>query len=108
MPCHTVNLVSVEFKAKSEKLLLQALDRLGWSYSYDEQSMRLRVYTWEIDLKNETAVIENYQQDQLNNLKRAYSMEVVKEVAAKRRWVLKQARLAANATVARKFQARRY
>ena len=101
MPCYQVNTVSVEFKATSTEHLLAALKALGWSYNYDERAQRIYVRNFEIDLAAGKAEITRYQQDYLNELKVAYSTEVVKSVAAKRRWVLKR-------RAAQKFEARRY
>jgi hypothetical protein len=101
MPCYQMNLVSVEFKAKSKPHLEAALVALGWSYSYFANDMKVRVKGMTLDLETGKAEISQYGQDTLNKLKIAYSVEVVKSEAAKRRWVLKK-------RAAQKFEARRY
>lgn len=101
MPCWEINLVDVAFQAKSIPLLKKALETLGWKHIIDEDSLLVYTQGFVIDLNHSQATIDVGQQASLNKLKVAYSTEVVKAMAAKRRWVLKQ-----RAT--QQFQARRY
>ena len=101
MPCHQVNLVSVVFQAKSIPHLEAALAALNWSYNLDMKMNVLYTRNMTIDLNAEEAQMASYQRQELNQLKVAYSTEVVKSEAASRRWVLKR-------RAAQKFEARRY
>lgn len=88
MPCWEVNLVDVAFQAKSIPLLRKALEALGWPHVVNEEAGYVRTRGFTIDLDDEKARIDANKQYLLNELKVAYSTEVVKATAAKRRWVL--------------------
>lgn len=89
MPCYTVRKTSVEFKADHVASLEKALTQLGWSYNL--QGQRVSVYpkggaTITLNLADGKATIEVGQNDKLNELKRAYSMEQVKRAGLAKRW----------------------
>jgi len=101
MPCYQVNLVSVQFQAKSIPLLEAALRELQWGYTLNADTQVLYTRGMTINLATEKATLDRYDQDLLNQLKVAYSTEVVKAVASKRKWVLKR-------RAKQQLQARRY
>ena len=84
MPCYEVRTLSVEFKAKHVDVLKEALDNLGWRYSIFGEDVVTRGMT--IQLGEQKAVITDFQQSQLNQLKRAYSSAALDRVAKKNRW----------------------
>lgn len=88
MPCYQVRTMSVEFHAEYADLLEKAINNLGWS-----TIRRGNLWTtgpvgqsMSIDLDVGQATIKEGQQGFLNELKRAYSAQAIKAVAAKNRW----------------------
>jgi hypothetical protein len=80
--------MSVEFHAEHADLLEKAINGLGWS-----TIRRGNLWTTGpvgrsmlIDLDEGLATIQPEQQSMLNELKRAYSAQAIKMVAAKNRW----------------------
>ena len=65
---------------------------LGWTYEYDKVNQVLWLekgsdYSQiKIDLKNSQAQFRTQFQDRLNKLKRAYTAEAVRTVAARNHW----------------------
>ena len=88
MACYTVNMVSVEFKAKYINILRDAAKLLQWSFNERGDNV-VSVNGMLIDLTSEQARIADYRQDDLNKLKRTYSIAAVKELAKKKKWVAK-------------------
>lgn len=87
MPCYEVRTLSVEFKAEHIDLLEKALDSLGWIRDWNGAKTFCRLNNGiELDLRTGKATIQEGQQDRLNQLKRAYSMEALKQVTVKNRW----------------------
>ena len=91
MPCWEVRTVSIEFTNKHKDPLLAALKAEGLAYS---DNNRGKIYLDNdkliIDLENQTATVRNNDYDLLNRIKRGYSREAIKEVAKKKKWLLKQ------------------
>jgi hypothetical protein len=100
MPCYQVNTVSVDFKAKSIPMLEAALKALKWDYKFQNDEM-LFTRGMTINLKADRATIDRYDQTLLNQLKVAYSTQVVMSQADKRRWVIKR-------KARQQYEARRY
>lgn len=80
MPCWEVNLMSVEFKGKSEVVLKELGGR------------EIREGVWNVkrctvDLKS--GKVEG-REEAINRLKRGYSREVLKKVAKRKGWVVKE------------------
>lgn len=88
MPCYTVQTMSVEFQAKNKELLISALNQLGWHFVCSNQTIAVRHLgrSFSIDLTNHRASIQSDQQQHLNELKRAYSTQAIKQVAAINKW----------------------
>lgn len=103
MPCYQVNMVSVEFKAQSREHLEAALKQLGWQFDDLGSQIRVNYGAMRIDLDSERVRLPDTQAAyrSLNQLKVAYSQQVIQTKARKHRWVLKQ-------RAANKFEARRY
>lgn len=99
MPCYEVRTMSVEFKAKHVDVLEQALKNLGWYYNINQDRVTTRGMT--IWLEKNRADIQDYQQRELNELKRAYSSAAIDKVTKRNLWQ----RRATNETkgVLRKF-----
>jgi len=81
MPCYEVNRVSVEFKAENEELLKRAANSLEMAFSRCGARITIggRVFI-------ENGIASSRSQDLINQLKRAYSQEVVKAAAKSRGW----------------------
>jgi hypothetical protein len=92
MACYTVNLVSVEFHAKHKKILLKALDDLGWNYRECSDGILIPAIDALINLEKGKVQMPDYQhvRESINQLKVKYSETVIDLVAKKRRWVKKQ------------------
>ena len=89
MPCYEVNTMSVEFKADHVDLLEQALDVLGWVRDWNVAKTFCRASNGiELDLRTGKAEIRDGQGGLLNELKRAYSQQVIKKVAQKNHWTV--------------------
>jgi len=90
MPCYEVRTVSVEFKAENRKLLDAALDKIGSIHcTLADGRLVIDGGVIVLDLANGKAVVQDGQQNQLNELKRAYSREAVKAAAKKCQWSCK-------------------
>jgi hypothetical protein len=95
MPCWEVRTMSVEFHAKHQRLLEQAIDALGWYREAATQGNILVVRpkgSWDpltIDLDTSRATIADYQQGHLNELKQQYSKEALKRAAKLAGWNLR-------------------
>ena len=86
MPCYTVQTMSFVFKAEHADLLTRAIEALGLTTTITTDG-RLRLSNGIVlDLKLGKAEIQAGQQADLNALKRAYSMQALKWVAAKNNW----------------------
>lgn len=95
MPCYEVNTITVEFKVAHRDLLDQAIQSLGWPCirngndyticpSPAERNILLNLST------GEARVYPPKGQERLNELKRAYSREVLKLVTKHNGWQLQQ------------------
>lgn len=99
MPCYTVQTMSVSFKAQNEDMLVAALnghqDTRTWSFRKVGKMIEVQTNNGSItlDLAAETASLRGQDtsklQADLNELKRAYSMEAVKVIARRQHWTLK-------------------
>lgn len=101
MPCYTMQLITVVFKAENRELLFKALNELKWQYTASEQTVRVDG-KFVIDLANKRVEVPDYLMTQVNELKRQYSIETIKKSAQLNKWTLRQQKGAA------KFQAVRY
>ena len=81
MPCYEVNLVSVEFKAESVKLLKAAAESLGLDYAGSGFGV---TRIGQVKLQNGQATATN--QADINALKRQYAVESVKAAARAKGW----------------------
>lgn len=88
MPCWEVRTVSVRFKVAHKDLLLQALRELGWSYT--ERGNLIHVGDVTIDLEGERVECPKSSLSGVNKLRQKYSEVVLKKVAAKRKWGLRE------------------
>lgn len=90
MPCYEVNLMSVKIEAADKTLLKQAAQSLGFLYSEQGNKVYVTVpaYGQAIEISNTTAKLPDYMLDSLNQLKQAYSQEVIEEAARQFNWVV--------------------
>ena len=89
MPCYTVNLITVSFKAKNITLLEKALETLNWNYSRHENIINVRGL-FNINLDSQTVQTRENRQSDVNILKRKYSEMAIETMAKKKRWIVKQ------------------
>ena len=98
MPCYTINLVSVEFKAENKELLMKALKQAGKTYSYDENldANKIGVFDPKVGawmtlfLDGRPSIIPQASMPILNQLKRKYSEVVVLEAARAKRFAIRK------------------
>jgi hypothetical protein len=104
MPCFQIITNSVEFQVKNIELLKRALTKIGWTFSgtiiEGKQYVRNESGRYDdiviINFDNNTISNTNSYYDAKslstlsNKFKRAYSEEVLNEVAKKNRWMLKK------------------
>lgn len=88
MPCYTVQEMSVEFRAAHADLLEKAMSALGWRFDKVAAELYRLQNGIELNLLTGKATIRAGQQDKLNELKRQYSAEAIKRLAAKNRWTV--------------------
>lgn len=92
MPCWEVQTMSVEFKAANKELIIKALE--ANQYRFVDRGKTIMINTSfgpiTLDLEAQQALLDQNQQQHLNELKQAYSEQVLKEVARKRKWLLKK------------------
>ena len=95
MPCYTVRTQLLEFKAENLDLLMQALQATGWTFRQIGQNIECNTQNGQITLNLTGGKAQlrgsNLQrlQDDLNTLKRGYSLESVKVMQKKQHWTLK-------------------
>lgn len=89
MPCYTIRLVTVEFKAKNKEVLKKVLESQGIRV-YEENGC----FILSGGLKgviNFTAQIATVREDvNLNRIKQLYAKQIIKQVAEKKKWLFKQ------------------
>ena len=90
MPCYTVRLVTIEFKAKNIDILIAALKSLDWSFQQNGNKLSIQAGQMEIDLDKQQVKVRESSQSNINILKRKYSEMAIVQVAIKRKWALKQ------------------
>lgn len=92
MPCWEVNTMSVEFSVKSITYLKLALEELGHNFVVqgDKIMMGSGSSRITIDLVEANATLGSRYQSTLNEIKRKYSEVVIKGVAKKKRWIIKE------------------
>ena len=101
MPCYEVNLISVEFKAANEDLLKKAAESLGYTFEKMLRSGTIILHGYRsieaITIANGQAIGQS--QDAINALKRAYSLETIKQAAKVKGWSGNWAELKTKNTV---------
>lgn len=91
MPCYQVRLVTVEFKAENKELLTKSLKDIGmWFQEYPNRKNIIYLSDGQIDLERQTISIPDYFAHKINELKRKYSENVVRMIAAKKKWIVKE------------------
>lgn len=98
MPCCQIITASVEFKAGNIDLLKKALEKEKWSFWVDRQGETLFTRKgkvgFSINFKDQKISATNMSKKELttaaNALKRAYSVEVITEIAKKNKWQQKK------------------
>ena len=92
MPCYEVQRISVEFHAENKELLMKALKSLGWKHEIrTDGKVSIDYNTIVLDLEKGKAEMESYQQDRLNQLKRAYSQQAIAAACKQNLWMNKTA-----------------
>lgn len=89
MPCDTVQESKVEFLEKSTdvKLLAEALRKLGYRVTENEEGLAFsKGYGWNGTYESKTGKLTLPEQQDGNEIKRAYSEEVVNHQARKFGW----------------------
>ena len=97
MPCYEVRTVSVEFKVGNIELLKKALDAAGCEVYLtvnDRISFKRSGRYAFINLSDSTIKSEDFDEKELsilsNTIKRAYSSQVIDEIARKQKWMKKK------------------
>jgi hypothetical protein len=99
MPCYQIRTVSIEFHVGNVDLLKKALEAAGWNISnittgaiYAKNNNLRKSIRIGLDSTSTTKITsQEFSQTELNNLnnsiKRAYSEQVIDELAKKQRWI---------------------
>jgi rRNA processing protein Krr1/Pno1 len=102
MPCYTVQLTTVEFKAKHSDILEKALETLSLSYSYLNNNQISIIGSYlTIDLANQKVRMARNETSLVNRIKQEYSKQAIQLAAAKNKWIVKK--LADNKLALRRF-----
>jgi rRNA processing protein Krr1/Pno1 len=102
MPCYTVQLTTVEFKAKHSDILEKALEALSLSYSYLNNNQISIIGSYlTIDLANQKVRMARNETSLVNRIKQEYSKQAIQLAAAKNKWIVKK--LADNKLALRRF-----
>lgn len=89
MPCWEVNTVSLDFNAKNLELMIQTLQEMGITvHSKNTNYINTSIGTF--DLRSGKVDVERRYRRTVNDFRVNYSKNVVKAVAKKKKWVLKQ------------------
>lgn len=89
MPCYTVKLVTVEFKAKNKEVLKKVLESQGIRVHEEDDCFALfGNLKGVINFTTQQATIQ--EGANLNRVKQLYAKEIIKQVAEKKRWLFKQ------------------
>ena len=96
MPCYTVRLISVEFKAQNEAVLKKAASILKWSYVKNGNVAQVG---W-VKVFLDTQLAEAESQKDINALKRAYSQAAVSQAAQAKGWTVESWSTTATGKVA--------
>lgn len=89
MPCHQINLMSVELKIADRELFLRAVKALGLRFTEASTGRVFIEGRIDINFQKQTVNFPDFMADRVNKIKREYSKEVIKNVAKKKRWKLK-------------------
>jgi organic radical activating enzyme len=99
MPCYEVRTVSVEFKVSNIDLLKKALEKAGFNIAKASQiTLQVRregeINSIIIDLEQSKILSRSFDEKELstisNQIKRAYSEQVIDEVAKRQKWMKKK------------------
>ena len=97
MPCYSIREVQVEFKVGNLDLLKKALEKSMTIRSIREEKMEVVVESWKkvtIDFKTSKITSSDYNAKELgaisNQIKRAYSEQVIDEIAKRQKWMKKK------------------
>jgi predicted transcriptional regulator len=101
MPCYTVQLTTVEFKAKHSDILEQALKALKLPYSFLNNQISIIGSYLAIDLAKQQVRMERTETSLVNRIKQEYSKQAILVASAKNKWIVKQ--LADNKLALRRF-----
>lgn len=88
MPCYSVNTLSVEIQAADRELLKRALKKLGLSYRELRSGLDVYSTLGTINIRNDKATLIPRLQSTLNDIKRAYSVEVIEQGAEDYNWTV--------------------
>ena len=97
MPCYEVRTMNVEFIAKNVKLLEEALTALKWKFTKTDSKIKIGDIT--LDLEAGKATLPTTAQEKLNELKRAYSMQVIKTASAANGWSIQNVKEKGRVTI---------
>ena len=99
MPCYSVRTVSVEFRVANIELLKKALEKVGWKVNNEIDNGALSImkkdgsYMDSVSINFDNSKISSRYMDEKKltdfsyELKRAYSEQVISEVAKKQKWM---------------------
>jgi len=89
MPCYQVNLISMDLKVSNPDLMLKALKSIG--YQNVEHNKRENIIYFEKgNINLEKGVLTARTTFMGNVIKKAYSTQVIEDIAKKKKWLLKK------------------
>lgn len=90
MPCYSVNLLSVKIEAADRDLLEKALKRLKLTFTRQKDNFYITYGNANISIEADRARLPTQLQNNLNEIKQAYSMEVIETAAETFSWTVSE------------------
>lgn len=86
MPCYEVNLITVEFKAQNEGVLKAAAESLGYTFAKGSSAIYIQDKYGSTVVLIQDGEAQSENKSAINSLKRAYSVETIKQASKSKGW----------------------
>ena len=98
MPCYQIRTIAIEFKTGNVSILKKALTNLGFSFSersygldvHTKSFVRVSIHRDSQKISTESRIPQTELANISNQIKRAYSLTVINDVAKKEKWFVKK------------------
>jgi hypothetical protein len=90
MVCWEVNTVTLEFKAKNVKMIIQVLNDMRMHPQYNERANIITSNIGTFNLKSGTVETEEWKANAVNDFRVKYSEAILMKAAKAKKWVVKK------------------